>query len=85
MIKRRSLLEKLYITSAQALDRAIGWSRLALPPVTDFTPPVYTQAGMSWIADNTFATVLRRHAPALGPARARVDNAFAPWPIAVRI
>jgi hypothetical protein len=49
---------------------------------TDFTPRVYTQTGMNWIADNTFSTVLLRHAPALGSALARVDNAFAPWPTA---
>jgi hypothetical protein len=49
---------------------------------TDFTPRVYTQTGMDWIADNTFSTVLLRHAPGLGPALSRVDNAFAPWPTA---
>src|SRR3979411_143652 len=37
----------------------------------DFTPKVYTQAGMNWIADNTFSTVLIRHAPALNSALAR--------------
>jgi hypothetical protein len=52
---------------------------------TDFTPRVYTRTGMKWIADNTFSTVLLRHAPALGPALSRVDNAFAPWPTAGRI
>ena len=52
---------------------------------TDFTPRVYTQTGMNWIADNTFSTVLLRHAPALNSALARVDNAFAPWPTAGRI
>jgi hypothetical protein len=51
----------------------------------DFTPRVYTRAGMNWIANNTFSTVLLRHAPALGPALARVDNAFAPWPTAGHI
>jgi hypothetical protein len=51
----------------------------------DFTPRVYTQTGMNWIADNTFSTVLLRHAPALGPALGRVDNAFAPWPTAGKI
>jgi heme peroxidase len=49
---------------------------------TDYTPRVYTQTGMNWIADNTFSTVLLRHAPALGPALRRVENAFAPWPTA---
>jgi hypothetical protein len=52
---------------------------------TDFTPRVYTQTGMNWIADNTFSTVLLRHAPALNPALARVDNPFAPWPSAGHI
>ncbi len=52
---------------------------------TDFTPRVYTQTGMNWIADNTFSTVLVRHAPALNSALARVDNAFAPWPTAGHI
>ena len=47
---------------------------------TDFSPRVYTQTGMDWIADNTFVSVLLRHAPGLGPALSRVDNAFAPWP-----
>jgi hypothetical protein len=45
----------------------------------DFTPRVYTEAGMRWIADNTFASVLLRHAPALAPALAGLANPFAPW------
>jgi hypothetical protein len=52
---------------------------------TDFTPRVYTQTGMNWIADNTFSTVLLRHAPALAPALGRIDNAFTPWPVAGHI
>ena len=47
---------------------------------TDFTPRVYTQTGLDWIADNDMGTVLLRHAPALAPALRRVGNAFAPWP-----
>jgi hypothetical protein len=47
---------------------------------TDFTPRVYTPLGMDWIANNTFASVLRRHVPQLGPVLEHVDNAFAPWP-----
>ncbi len=31
----------------------------------DFTPEVYTQAGMDWIRDNTMSTVLLRHYPHL--------------------
>jgi hypothetical protein len=46
----------------------------------DFTPRVYTQAGMDWIRDNTMATVLLRHYPHLRPALRGVENAFAPWP-----
>ena len=37
---------------------------------------------MDWIANTTFSSVLLRHAPGLGPALRRVDNAFAPWPVA---
>jgi len=46
----------------------------------DFTPAVYTQAGMDWIADNSMLTVLQRHVPELGPQLRTVQNAFAPWP-----
>jgi hypothetical protein len=45
----------------------------------DYTPEVYTRAGMDWIRDNTMASVLMRHAPALGPALREVENAFTPW------
>jgi hypothetical protein len=45
----------------------------------DFTPAVYTQPGLSWIADNSMATVLLRHWPELRPAMRGVANAFAPW------
>ena len=46
---------------------------------TDFTEEVYSKAGMDWIRDNTFSTVLLRHFPALAPSLAGVKNAFAPW------
>lgn len=46
---------------------------------TDYTPRVYTQVGLDWIANNDMATVLLRHYPALRPAFANVTNAFAPW------
>jgi len=46
----------------------------------DFTPEVYTQAGMDWIRDNTMSTVLLRHYPHLRSALRGVDNAFTPWP-----
>ena len=45
----------------------------------DYTPAVYTQAGLDWVADNDMSTVLMRHAPAIGPALRGVKNAFAPW------
>jgi hypothetical protein len=47
---------------------------------TDFTPRVYTQSGLNWIADNDFSSVLVRHAPGLAAALRHVDNPFAPWP-----
>jgi hypothetical protein len=37
---------------------------------------------MDWIADNTFSSVLLRHAPGLSAALSHVENAFAPWPTA---
>jgi hypothetical protein len=46
---------------------------------TDFRPEVYTPAGMQWIDDNTFRTVLLRHFPELEPALRGVANPFAPW------
>ncbi len=45
----------------------------------DYTPKVYTQAGLDWVADNDMSTVLRRHFPELEPALRGVKNAFAPW------
>ena len=45
----------------------------------DFTPKMYTQAGMQWLADNDMSTVLLRHHPKLGATLRGVQNAFAPW------
>ncbi len=45
----------------------------------DYTPKLYTQAGMDWINATTMSTVLLRHYPQLAPALDGVDNAFAPW------
>jgi Animal haem peroxidase len=45
----------------------------------DYTPRVYTEAGMEWLDNNTMKTVLLRHYPQLGPALGKVANAFAPW------
>ena len=46
---------------------------------TDFRPEVYTPAGLRWIADNDFRSVLLRHFPELAPALEGVSNPFAPW------
>jgi hypothetical protein len=46
---------------------------------TDYTPEVYSQAGMDWINRNTLSTVLLRHYPGLAPALRHATNPFAPW------
>jgi hypothetical protein len=46
---------------------------------TDYTPRIYTQAGLDWIDDNDMSSVLLRHFPDLLPSLRNVDNAFAPW------
>jgi hypothetical protein len=46
---------------------------------TDFTPRIYTQAGLDWIDDNDMSSVLLRHFPDLLPAMRTTSNAFAPW------
>ncbi len=46
---------------------------------TDFTPEVYSPAGMDWLSNNGAASVLLRHYPELAPALRGVDNPFAPW------
>jgi hypothetical protein len=50
---------------------------------TDYTPRVYTQLGLDWIASNDFTSVLLRHAPGLGAVLRGIDNPFAPWLMAV--
>ena len=45
----------------------------------DWTPEVYTQAGLDWIEANNMTSLLLRHFPELTPALQRVENAFAPW------
>jgi len=45
----------------------------------DFTPEVYTPAGMDWLKANSMLTVVLRHFPDLAPAMRGLDNAFAPW------
>lgn len=46
---------------------------------TDYTPQVYTHAGLDWINNNDMSSVLLRHYPQLQPALRSVKNAFAPW------
>jgi hypothetical protein len=46
---------------------------------TDYTPEVYTQEGLNWVADNSMGTVLQRHFPALQASLRGVANAFEPW------
>jgi hypothetical protein len=46
---------------------------------TDYTPAVYTQAGLDWINENGMRSVLQRHYPELAAAFQNVDNPFAPW------
>jgi hypothetical protein len=46
---------------------------------TDFTPAVYTKAGLDWIADNTMGSVLLRHYPQLRHTLGSIPNAFTPW------
>ncbi len=45
----------------------------------DYTPEVYTKAGLDWIDDNTMVTVLLRHYPHLRGTMRGVQNAFHPW------
>ncbi|MGK5169475.1 peroxidase family protein [Geodermatophilus sp. CPCC 205761] len=45
----------------------------------DFTPAVYTAAGMEWLAENTMASVILRHHPELRAAMRSAPNAFTPW------
>lgn len=47
---------------------------------TDFTPAMYSDAGMNWVKTNSMRTVLLRHFPALEPTLRSVANPFAPWP-----
>ena len=46
---------------------------------TDYRPEIYTQAGLEWINDNGFESVLLRHYPRLGPAVHGLANPFHPW------
>ena len=45
----------------------------------DYTPEMYTPAGLDWIDRSTMGSVLVRHYPSLEPALRGVENAFTPW------
>jgi hypothetical protein len=45
---------------------------------TDFTPRIYTQAGLDWIDDNDMSSALLRHFPGLLPAMRTTRHTFAP-------
>ena len=45
----------------------------------DYTPEVYTPAGIDWIENTSMGDVLNRHYPALRDALRGTDNAFAAW------
>src|SRR5262249_31541010 len=81
--------------SSEPLPQAFGCSDMALRMfvlmacrrlksdrffTVDYTPAVYTQVGIDWIARNTMLTVLQRHHPELEPRMRGLDNAFKPWP-----
>ncbi len=46
---------------------------------THFTNDIYTDAGMTWLEDNTMSSVLLRHCPELQPYLEDTSNAFAIW------
>jgi len=45
----------------------------------DYTPEVYTPAGIDWIEHTTMIDILARHYPKLRDGLRGTDNAFAPW------
>jgi hypothetical protein len=45
----------------------------------DYTPAVYTKAGLDWIDHNSMRTVLARHYPTLKGPMKGLKNAFHPW------
>ena len=45
----------------------------------DYTPEIYSRAGIDWVENNTMRTVLLRHYPVLAAPLYHVKNPFAPW------
>ena len=90
-VKRVDLMVGLY---AEALPRGFGFSDTAFRVfilmasrrlksdrffTRDYTPALYTQAGLDWINDSSMVTILLRHWPELEPALQGVENGFQPW------
>ena len=46
----------------------------------DYTPDIYTRAGIEWVENNGMREVIARHVPALAEQLADVRNMFFPWP-----
>jgi hypothetical protein len=46
---------------------------------TDFTPEVYSEEGMDWVMNRTFAEVLKEHCPEVAAFVPEQGSVFAPW------
>jgi hypothetical protein len=46
---------------------------------TDFTPEVYSEEGMDWVMNRTFADVLKEHCPEIAALVPEGRSPFAPW------
>ncbi|KAJ3102342.1 hypothetical protein HDU97_000623 [Phlyctochytrium planicorne] len=46
---------------------------------TDFTPAVYTQAGIDWVQNSSMIDVIKRNFPEVAASAESVDNVFKPW------
>jgi hypothetical protein len=46
---------------------------------TDYTPEIYSRAGLDWVENHGMRTVLLRHYPVLAPALYHAANPFSPW------
>jgi hypothetical protein len=45
----------------------------------DFTPEIYSEVGVNWVMDTSFADVLRRHFPDIASVIAPDTSPFSPW------
>jgi hypothetical protein len=48
---------------------------------TDFTPEVYSEEGMDWVMNRTFADVLKEHCPEIAALVPEGRSPFAPWDV----